>query len=72
MVGCRFTFEAHAHGDFVHAVHRSLAVFNSENGYRRLRTLAAAKVLEAPDTSMKMRDQKAQKLYIIYNICPIC
>jgi len=44
--GNGFTFESHAHGDFVQAVRRSLSVYNNKAHYAQLRQQARDSVLD--------------------------
>src|SRR4051812_17011639 len=44
--GNGFTFEAHAHGDFMYAMKRALAVFHSDKDYAQLRKNSRDSVLD--------------------------
>lgn len=50
--GNGFTFEAHAHGDFVQAVRRALNVYNNKDDYEALRKSARASVLDMEDCAL--------------------
>lgn len=50
--GNGFTFEAHAHGDFVSAVKRALNIFNSAEDYLCLRKNARESVLDVHTQAM--------------------